>query len=128
MVEIGNSIYRFAGQERDYGRAKTTKTKAQSSQTPSTALSTGQRALSPRLEKLNTCAQNLGLEERKYGNPARTPSAPASPAPEWGRSGERGRSCTRPAILGSSGEARKSQGSACIRGGAGAAGSGADLL
>lgn len=42
------------------------------------------------LEKLNTCAQNLGRRERKYGNPARTPPASTVPTIEQEQVRERG--------------------------------------
>lgn len=49
---------------------------------PSRAVSTVWRGLAGGLEGLNTCAPNRGRTERKYGNPARTPPAPAAPTRE----------------------------------------------
>lgn len=74
QVETGNRTDRSADQERGYERAKRTKTKSQASR-----LSTAQKGLSRGSEKLNTCSQNRGRKERKYGNPERTPPAPAVP-------------------------------------------------
>lgn len=128
---IGNRIYRSAGQERDYGRAKTTKTKSPFSRLPVELLpqDPGRRGLSGGLEKFNTCAQNLGRKERKYGNLRARPQP--QPRGAGGAGSGRGPRLQREGYLypeGRSGEAGTSQGSARSRGGAGAAGSGADLL
>lgn len=52
----------------------------------------------PCVGEVKYLGSNPGRKERKYGNQARTPPAPASSAPGWGRSRERGSACTGLAI------------------------------
>lgn len=64
------------------------------------------RGLSGGLEELNTCAPNPGRTEGKYGNPARTPPAPAAPTPQGEEVRGPGPHRRGLAIQGSLGEAR----------------------
>ena len=85
QVEIGNRIDKPAGQERDYGRAKRTKTKSQASR-----LATVQKGLFPWVGEVKYLRSKPRAQGRKYGNPARTPPPSVVPTIKQEQVRERG--------------------------------------